>query len=185
MQGDKRRLDGLVNAMISSMGVIHMWKWRIYLPHQYPQVEAWLADMASDGWRLVEHRRFRFRFERCEPRTRRFRFMFGLSRGDIHAVSRDMKSRCHAMEIPHGRFTSSVLLVLPAPEKAPDEPTLLAERRREHGKHFLMTGVMWLVIGAALLLNVHPALLCAVLCLPCVLLTGLNWYALSVEVRKQ
>lgn len=124
-----------------------MWIWRFYLPHQYTKVEQWLSGMASQGWRLVEHRRFRFRFEQHEPKTRGYLYMFGGSReNDIMSVVRELEAGCHALEIPCGRFTLSTLLMLPDPEVLTEVPALMHERRTEHLKCFLLWAFAWLVI---------------------------------------
>ncbi len=132
-----------------------MWIWRFFLPHQYPKVEQWLSDMASQGWRLAEHRRFRFRFEQHEPRKRRFLYMLGSSReNDIQNVVGALKTYCHALEVPSGRLTASTLLMLPEPEKLEEFPEWVQKRCREHLKHFLSWAFAWLVI----LLPLHAAL---------------------------
>lgn len=124
-----------------------MWIRKFYLPHQYPKVEQWLADMASQGWRLAEHRRFRFRFEQHEPKKRGFLYMLGGSReNDILNIVRELKSGCHALDIPRGRFTTSTLLMLPDPDMLAEVPEMMHERRREHLKYFLPWAFAWLVI---------------------------------------
>ena len=124
-----------------------MWIRRFYLPHQYPKTEQWLADMASNGLRLIEHRCFRFDFEQCEPRVRGFLFMYGSSReNNILSTVRMLKSNIHAQEIPGRRFMALTLMMLPDPDKLADVPELMRERRREHVKYFLQWAAGWFVI---------------------------------------
>jgi hypothetical protein len=65
-------------------------RWRYFLVHQDPELEAWLEEQARAGLHLVRPGLFRFSFTQGEPREEKYRLDFQTLRGAARSEYLDL-----------------------------------------------------------------------------------------------